>query len=100
VALRATRKTKTGTINSLASTKQRLELRRKKARSKVSRKTEGTGDRSKTEGIKESGIQRRKLTGECLRCAGPSDKKGTHWVKDCVRHIKLDKGTHKVKDCV
>jgi len=28
-----------------------------------------------------------------LRCAWPSDRKGSHRVKDCIRPAKLDKGT-------
>jgi len=37
--------------------------------------------------------KRRRETGECLRCAWPSDRKGSHWVADCRRPIKLNKGT-------
>jgi len=48
---------------------------------------------SKTEGVESSEIQRRKSAGECLRCAWPSDRKGSHRVADCRRPIKLDKGT-------
>jgi hypothetical protein len=47
---------------------------------------------STTEGIESDEIQRRKLAGECLRCAWPSDTKGSHGVKNCRRSIKLDKG--------
>jgi hypothetical protein len=50
-------------------------------------------DYSKTEGIDSNEIERRKSAGECLRCAWPSNKKGTHRLKDCIRPIKLDKGT-------
>jgi len=50
-------------------------------------------DFSKTEGIGPSKIERKKAAGECLRCAWPSDRKGNHRVKDCIRPIKLDKGT-------
>jgi hypothetical protein len=50
-------------------------------------------DNSKTAGIDSSELQRRKSAGECLRCAWPSDRKGTHRVADCVRPIKLNKGT-------
>jgi len=50
-------------------------------------------DNSKTEGIESSEIDRRKAAGECLRCAWPSDRTGSHRVKDRVRPIKLDKGT-------
>jgi hypothetical protein len=49
-------------------------------------------DYSKTEGIDEAEVQRRKAAGECLRCAWPSDCTGTHRVKDCIRPIKLDEG--------
>jgi hypothetical protein len=38
-------------------------------------------------------VERRKSAGECLRCAWPSDRKGSHRVKDCIRPIKLNKGT-------
>jgi hypothetical protein len=47
----------------------------------------------KTEGIEFSEIEQRKAAGECLRCAWPSERKGSHRVKDCIRPIKLDKGT-------
>jgi len=50
-------------------------------------------DNSQTEGIESSEIQRRRSAGECLRCAWPSDRKGSHRVADCRRPIKLDKGT-------
>jgi hypothetical protein len=56
-------------------------------------KTKNKGDNSKTEGIEASEIEHRKSPGECLRCAWPSDRKGNHRVKDCMRPIKLDKGT-------
>jgi hypothetical protein len=46
-----------------------------------------------TTGINEEEIQRRRKTGECLRCAWPSDRKGAHQVTDCCRPIKLDRGT-------
>jgi len=38
-------------------------------------------------------MARRKAAGECLQCAWPTDRKGNHGVKDCVRPIKLDQGT-------
>ena len=50
-------------------------------------------DYSKKEGIEVGEIERRKAAGECLRCAWPADRKGTHQVKDCIRPIKLDTGT-------
>jgi hypothetical protein len=52
-----------------------------------------TKDYSKTDGIEPSEKERRKAAGECLRCAWPSDRKGSHWVTYCIRPIKLDKGT-------
>lgn len=47
-------------------------------------------DSSKTEGIEPSEIERWKVEGECLWCAWPSDRNGTHRVKDCIWPIKLD----------
>jgi len=71
----------------------------KKRKSKKSPKGKETVSRekqmnfSKTEGINNSEISRRKAAGECLCCAWPCDRKGRHQVKDCKRQIKLDKGT-------
>jgi hypothetical protein len=48
---------------------------------------------SKIEGIKDNEVQRRKIAGEILRCAWPSDRKGTHRVRNCIRPIKLDRET-------
>jgi hypothetical protein len=48
---------------------------------------------SKDYGIEEEEIQRRSSSGECLRCAWPSDSKSGHRTADCRRPIKLDKGT-------
>jgi len=48
---------------------------------------------NKTEGINLKEISRRKAAGECLHCAWPSYRKGSHRVMDCKRKIKLDKGT-------
>jgi len=50
-----------------------------------------------TEGICASELQRRQTEGECLRCAWPSDRKGSHRVRDCRRPIKLDNGTAEYK---
>lgn len=52
-------------------------------------------DIPKTEGIESLELERRKAAGECLRCAWPGDRKGSHRVKDCVGPLKLDKGTEK-----
>ena len=46
-----------------------------------------------SEGIDSSESERMKAAGECLRCAWPSHRKGSHGVKDCKRPIKLDKET-------
>jgi hypothetical protein len=85
-ALKATGKTLTGLINPMAISKKHL---RKKDRQP--RKTVGLPrkDCSQTEGIALKEIARRRSTGECLRCAWPSDKKGFHQVADCKRPIKL-----------
>lgn len=48
---------------------------------------------AKTEGIEPSEIQLQNETSEYRRFAWPSDMKGNHWVKDCVRQIQLDIGT-------
>jgi hypothetical protein len=89
-ALKATGKTLTGCINPTAISKKRLKKkdRRKGKPAEVSRK-----DTSSLAGIDSTEIGRRKETGECLRCAWPSDRKGAHRVKDCRRPIKLSKGT-------
>jgi hypothetical protein len=60
---------------------------------KASLKESMTRVHSTTERIESDEIQRRKLAGECLRCAWPSDMKGSHRVKNCWRSIKFDKGT-------
>ena len=73
-----------GKINPLASTKDSLRIRNKKAKPK---------DYSRTEGIAVSEIEQRKTSSECLRYAWPADMKGTHQVKNCVWPIKLDTGT-------
>jgi hypothetical protein len=70
-------------INRLASTKKLFRIKKERK----------LKDYSKTEGIDKAEIQRRKSEGVCLRCAWPSDRKGTHRVKDGIRPIKLHKGT-------
>jgi len=50
-------------------------------------------DYSKTEGIDDSEISRRKAANKCLRWAWLFDRKGNHRVKTCIRRIELDKGT-------
>jgi len=78
---RSTGITKSGRINPRKSTKQALKASRKRT------------DYRSTKGIEPDEILRRKAAGECLHCAWPPDKKGTHRVKDYLRPIKLEKGT-------
>jgi hypothetical protein len=80
--LKASRKSKTGRNNQTKHSKETLRVARKHL----------VKNSSKTEGIEVSEIDRRKPSGECLRCAWPADRKGTHRVKDCIRPIKLDRG--------
>jgi len=88
--LKATGKTPTGLINPTAVTKRHL---RKEARHKR-KLVESPEERLPGfAGVDEAEIKRRKKTGECLRCAWPSGRKGAHQVKDCRWPIKLDKGT-------
>jgi len=91
-ALTTRGKTRTGRINSLASTKSALGVEKRKNGKDYS-KTKGIKDskkgNTKTEGIDLQEINRWKLAGECLHCAWPPDEKGTHRVKNCIRPIKL-----------
>jgi len=79
--LKSTGRTKSGRNNPRKSTKQALKESGKRK------------DYPRTEGIEPDEIFRRKAAGECLGCAWPPDRKGTHSVKDCIRPIKLEKGT-------
>jgi hypothetical protein len=81
--LKAIGRSKSGRVNPLRSTKKSLRKSGK----------ESSRDNTKIEGIEEEEISQRKSEGECLRCAWPSDRKGTHLFKDCIRPVKLDKGT-------
>jgi len=79
--LKSTSRTVTGRIHPLKSSREALkESNRGK-------------DYSKTEGIEQEEIERRRAAGEYLRCAWPSDRKGSHRVKDCIRPLRRDKGT-------
>jgi len=93
--LNATGKTRTGRINRLAATKQHLRVTKKKATSRAAQRTAKSKvkDDSKTDGIDPHEIDRRKTAEECSPCAWPSDRKGTHRVKDSVRPIRLEIGT-------
>jgi hypothetical protein len=82
---------KKGQINPLASTKSLLKKDRKNR--KQFKNIRLQKEYPKTEGIEPSEVERRKVAGECLHCAWPSDSKGSHRVKDCIRPIKLSKGT-------
>jgi hypothetical protein len=75
--------TKTGRIHPLRATNHSLGIAEKKE----------NRNNDKITGISMLEIQGRKDAGECLRCAWPADRKGTHQVKNCVRPIKLDKET-------
>jgi hypothetical protein len=77
---------RTGRVKSLTAPKRIKRVDRKKSR--ASRK-----DHSKTEGISDTEISRRKSAGECLRCVWPVERKGHHRVKDCVRPIQQTSGT-------
>ena len=90
-ALKVSRQTATGRIN--PSKRTRKSSRKERRISKVVATNKQNDCNSKTEGIDDSEMKRRKAAAECLRCAWPSDRKGIHRVKDCVRQIKLDKGT-------
>jgi hypothetical protein len=77
---------RTSHVKSLTAPKRIKRVDRKTSR--ASRK-----DHSKTEGISDTEISRRKSAGECLRCAWPVERKGHHRVKNCVRPIKQTSGT-------
>jgi hypothetical protein len=89
ISLKAEGITPTGRINPTPISKKYL---RKKDRY-LRKQPAPAKEESKCLGIEKAEIQRRKATGECLRCAWPADRKGTHQVKDCRRPAKLDKGT-------
>jgi hypothetical protein len=90
-ALKATGKTLTGCINSTAISKKHLKKKDRNKRKPVEPLAEP--HKKKTAGIDQLEIRRRRDSGECLRCAWPSDRKGFHRVADCWRPIKLNKGT-------
>jgi hypothetical protein len=90
--LRASGRTKTGRINPLKSTKDSLKVSKKASRTNH-RKSCPERSISKVEGIALVEVKRRREAGQCVRCAWPSDRKGSHRVKDCVRSITLEKGT-------
>jgi hypothetical protein len=93
-ALKATGRTLTGLINPSAISKKHLRKKDRSTRKQAERLADQPGNvNPKTAGIDQAEIGRRKETGECLRCAWPHDRKGSHWVANCKRPIKLDKGT-------
>jgi hypothetical protein len=79
-ALKVTGKTLTGLINPTAISKKHL---RKKDRHLRKPATLPQKDNSGIAGIDLKEIERRQRTGECLRCAWPSDRKGIHRAADC-----------------
>jgi hypothetical protein len=89
-ALKATGKTLTGFINPKAISKKHLRRKDRYKRKLAEPPKKGLPE---TAGIDEAEIKRRNENGEWLRCAWPSDRKGSHRVKDCRRPIKLNKGT-------
>jgi len=90
-AVEVSGQTATGRIN--PSKRTRKSLRKERRISKVVATNKEKDCNSKIEGIDDSEVKRRKAAGVCLRCAWPSDRKGIHRVKDCVRQVTLDKGT-------
>jgi hypothetical protein len=88
--LKATGKTPSGFINPTAISKKHLRKKYQQKRKSADLPMESN---LRTAGIDQEEIERRKVTGECLWCAWPSDRKGSHRVADCRRAIKLSKGT-------
>jgi len=88
-ALKATGRTLTGLINPTPISKKQLRKKDRVNRNRSNPKI----SHPKTEGIDEAEIRRRKREGECLRCAWPLARKGSHRVADCRRPIKLDTGS-------
>jgi len=89
-ALKISGKTRTGRLNPLRTTKKSLREAASISKDVAINKLT---DRSETRGIGNKEISRRNAEGECLRCAWPSNRKGSHRVKNCIRPIKLDTGT-------
>jgi hypothetical protein len=83
-------KTQTGRINPLKATKDSLRVSKQR---KVRGQQPSGRQEHKCSGIGEAEIQRKTATGECLRCAWPINRTGTHQVRDCRRPIKVSKGT-------
>jgi hypothetical protein len=83
-SLKAKGRTSSGRINPTTISQKRLGKKDRQPRKSA---------RPETAGIDSVEIERRRRTGECLRCAWPADRKGAHRVADCRRPIKLDNGT-------
>jgi len=66
--LKAKSRIKKGRVNPLRTTKNSLRVA----------KDQQSKDHSRTEGIELKEIERRNIAEECLRCAWPSDRKGSH----------------------
>jgi len=70
------------------------ENKKEKYKSKKDRKQKDYSSfKEKIEGIPDKKLDRRRREKECMRCAWPSDQKGTHKTTDCYRPIKLSEGT-------
>jgi len=78
-ALKISGETTTGRINPSGRIRRSLRRAQRIYKDVVTNKRK---DYSKTEGIDNSEISRRKAANECLRCAWPFDRKGNHRVKD------------------
>jgi hypothetical protein len=86
-ALKATGKTLTGFINPTAISKKRLKKKNQGEKKQVE-----IGNQ-RLAGIDEKEITRRRKAKECLRCAWPANRKGSHWEAKCRKPIKLDPGS-------
>jgi len=89
-ALKVSGETSAGRINPRRKSNKYLRQSRRVSKATAIKEQKNY---SKTDGIDDCKIFRRKSTGECLSCAWPFDRKGSHQVKDCIRGIKLDEGT-------
>jgi len=93
-ALKATGKTLSGFINPTAISKRHLDKSNRTTRKQSDRLVDQTNnDNSRLAGIDRAELRRREKERECLRCAFPDNRKGSHRTADCRRSIRLKKGT-------
>ena len=78
-ALKISGETTTGRINPSGRIRRSLRKAKRISKDVVTNKRK---DYSKTEGIDNSKISRRKAANKCSHCAWPFDRKGNHRVKD------------------